>query len=718
MNGEWFTASEMITAKIPNLPGSVQGITKKARTENWRTAKDRFNNPLAVKTKEGWKYHYSLFPASAQAQISLNAASKNVEPIKASKAELNRSEAWRYYEQLNDKKKKKAGERLQALEAVLAMEKAGMRKNSAVIHAALEFKVGKSSIFNWFKLVEGKDRADWLPYLIPHHTGRQQTVECSPDAWEALKANYLRAERKSFTACYRDTVAIGEQQGWTIPPERTLKRRMDREIPATVQELRRYGVQALKGMFPPQERDKTCFHALQEVNCDGHKWDVAVKWPDGEIGRVCMMAIQDVYSAKYLSWRFDKSENKEAFRLTIGDMIETYGLPEGLTIDNTRAAANKWLTGGVPNRFRYKIKDDDPTGILVTLGVEVHWTTPYSGQSKPIERGFRDFCDAIAKDPRFAGAWVGNNPLNKPENYGSKAIPLDKFIEVVEYGIQEHNSRLGRRSKVCQGRSIDQAFEESYKVSKITKLLPEQQRLWLMAAEGIRASRQDGALKLLGNRFWGEFMSNHHGEKLVVRFDPQDLHSGIHVYKLDNSYLGFADCIHAVGFNSVEAAQEHGRNRRRWMKAQKEAAKALIKMEIGEVAEMMPTATESVNPEAKVVKQVFNTTDKPTTKRKKKNSGPVIFSDLTEEQEAAADAMFQKLNEEDEASNVTKFPIAANSAERPHFSNDAEFVQWVMDNPNIATDSDKKYTAELLENPSIRLLLGIEDEINEESHLA
>ncbi|VEI46997.1 Bacteriophage Mu transposase [Actinobacillus equuli] len=46
------------------------------------------------------------------------------------------------------------------------------------------------------------------------------------------------------------------------------------------------------------------------------------------------------------------------------DVIYKYGIPRHITIDNTRAAANKWMTGGVPNRYRFKVKPDDPKGII------------------------------------------------------------------------------------------------------------------------------------------------------------------------------------------------------------------------------------------------------------------------------------------------------------------------------------------------------------------
>jgi hypothetical protein len=35
----------------------------------------------------------------------------------------------------------------------------------------------------------------------------------------------------------------------------------------------------------------------------GAQVDVVVRWPDGTIGRPEMVAIQDVHSGKFLSWR-------------------------------------------------------------------------------------------------------------------------------------------------------------------------------------------------------------------------------------------------------------------------------------------------------------------------------------------------------------------------------------------------------------------------------
>jgi len=148
------------------------------------------------------------------------------------------------------------------------------------------------------------------------------------------------------------------------------------------------------------------------------------------------------------------------------------------------------------------------------------------------------------------------------------------------------------------------AFEESFARVPVKRASEAQRRLWLLAAEGIRASKRDGVVRLLGNRYWADFLHGHMGQQLVVRFDPEDLHGGVHVYRLDGSYLGFAGCIEAVGFNDVEAAREHSRARRQWMKAQRAMLDAARKMTPADVADLIPPMTEAPTPEAKVVRLV------------------------------------------------------------------------------------------------------------------
>ena len=474
------------------------------------------------------------------------------------------------------------------------------------------------------------------------------------------------------------------------------------DVPVATRVLLRDGPSALKRLYPAQQRDRSCFHAMEAVNADGHVWDVFVNWPDNRTGekkpvRPVMVAIQDLYSGKILAWRIGRRETTELVLLVFADLFKEYGIPEHAWFDNGRAFRGKRLVGPAPaggeasewtghNRRHIgheqtenkKPKDNQPeigghriptrqkaalwdgdirredmkggkapldeghgsgsplygpnssapdgsqpdvpksgqsghdqnpphqTGILPLLGVRVHRTLPYSGQSKPIERAFRDFCDAIAKHPLLAGAYTGNSPGNQPANYGSRAVSLELFRSVVAEGIREHNARPGRRTGVCGGTlSFDQAFDTSYHTVSIRKATAEQRALCLPSVR-IRLDSTDGSLRgsflpataaltpaLSANpacddtgsgtcdgsrrywpkRYWAAELLDHRGRYVTVRFDP-DHPESVRVYGADGCFLCTAGLLKPAGFNDAKAAGAHARARQAFMEGN--GAQALL----------------------------------------------------------------------------------------------------------------------------------------------
>ncbi len=604
---EWFTAADVAAMALPGMPNFAKNVIEMAEREDWRRpewANKRWRRREA--SGGGFEYHWSVLPPAARMVWSaVHLVVSDAAPACTTK-EAKHADVWAWFLALTDKKKDEAKRRLRALQMIEDLvEKTRRPKRMATIEAAAAFAVGRSTIAGWDAMVRNVPRAHWLPYLAPRHTGRTVTAECSPEAWEWIKAAYLRPEKPNFADCYRDLTKAAAAHGWTIPAEITLWRRIERDVPTEVKVLSRQGVDALKRLYPAQQRDRGCFHAMEAVNADGHKIDVFVQWPGGEIIRPMLIVFQDLYSGKILSCRVDRSENLEAVRMAFGDMIETYGVPEYCTLDNTRTFASKRLTGGMSNRFRFKVKPEDPAGIMTTLGVKVRWSTPYSGQSKPIERAFRDFAANIAKHPRFAGAYVGNNPMAKPENYGSKAVPLDTFLEVVSERIAEHNARPGRRTAACAGSlSFDQAFEASYSTSIIRKATEGQMQMCLLAADDVTV-RIDG-IHFHGNRYWNDCLVSLVGKKVTIRFDPDTLHEPVHVYRLDGARIGAAECLEAAGFYDLEAAREHGRKRRAWIKAKRVQLDAELSMTIGQAATLLAKSEGPVPPpQTKLVRPIF-----------------------------------------------------------------------------------------------------------------
>lgn len=620
---EWWTPAQIAESGLPDLPKTRQGVDALADRLKWREGK--FARRRAGKGG-GWEYSWKLFPNAAQRALIKQAVAPKAAAARA------RDEVWAWYEALPEAVKAKAQGRLLLIQKVEALEGAIGRFLAVEQVAALD-GTGARTIWSWFAMIEGIAAHDRLAYLAPRNRAaekRPRAKDCAPEFFEVLKSDYLRLEAPPFTDCYRRSARVARDKGWDILPERTMRRHLDAAVSRVSQVLARQGVDAVKRLFPAQVRDKTCLQALQAVNADFHKFDVFVRWPSvggepGLVARPQMVAFQDIYSGRILSWRIDQTPNSTAVMLCAGDMIEAWGIPEHVLLDNGREFAAKAITGGAATRFRFKVKEDDIPGLFTALGCTIHWATPYSGQSKPIERAFRDMCQSIAKDPRLAGAYTGNTVMAKPENYGSRAVGLEDFIKVVAEGIEEHNARENRRSEVAFGRSFNVVFDESYQAAPIRKATEAQRRLWLLGAEGLRADTRSGAIKFQGNEFWEPWLSEFAGTRVVIRFDPADLWTGVHVYAQDGAYLGHAGCRQKVGFFDMDEARIHARLYRGWLKAQKaevEAHRVFKAAELGLTLDGI-SDTPAPKPEAKVVRAQFGKPATPEAIARPSGSPPI-----------------------------------------------------------------------------------------------
>lgn len=622
---EWYTAVEL--TGLPGMPGTYRNVLLRARRNNWQSRKRQRG--------KGYEFHIRSLPAETQAALISRCATQPgaavvSEPPAARRRKqptYDRETIWGLYAAARQDVKDEGTRRAELLHQVVRLADHGTGLFEAFNAVAMANAVPVATLRGWYyganSRAGAKDFhiADWPAVLMPRYTGRTATADVSPEAWDYFKADYLRPEQPAASACYERLQRIARERGWKVPSVRTLLRKLNRELPKPAIVLAREGVDALKRTYPAQKRDHGWYHAMQAVNADGHKFDVFVEWWDGEIVRPVMIAWQDIFAGKMLSWRIEKHESSSGYRLSFGDMIEAFGIPEHAYVDNGRGIAAKHLTGGTPNRYRFKVRDEDPIGIITQLGIEVHWTTPYHGQAKPIERAFRDFAEYVSKHPAFAGAYTGNKPDAKPENYRSRAVPIADFLKVLDQEIAAHNARAGRRSAVCNGRSFDEVFIESYERSLIRKATSEQRRLWLLAAEGVSANRTDGSVQLDKNRYWSEALSAHAGQKLIIRFDPDRLHAPVHCYTLDGRHIGQAECVQAAGFGDVDAAREHARLRKQYVNANKQQLARERRMGALEAAALLPEQPQPADPNSKVVRPVFD--DAAPVRKRAVNDVPV-----------------------------------------------------------------------------------------------
>lgn len=610
MSLDWLSAKQLAElkklAKLDDWPGTISGVARRAKRDGLKSRQRRAQGG-------GREYALASLPLEVQAAAMKHfsnsplAKTTKIKPEKATKT-TGREELWELYEAAPNTMKDAAQHRLVVIESIERLQDNGASKTQAINQAMITYRESRATLYRWLQVANSVAPEDRLAALAPSYKPGRPRAACDERAWDHFKALYLTPEQRTVAHCYELTAQAAKAEGWDWPPVRTINRRV-KDIPRHIRVLEREGENALLRLYPSMKRTVRDMHALFWINGDGYQHNVFVRMPNGEIGRPKTWFWQDVYSRRIVGFRTDQSENTDMIRLALGDVIEQYGIPEHATIDNTRAAANKWLTGGVSNRYRFKIKETDPLGLMPQLGIDPHWTSVVAGkgwgQAKPVERAFGvgGLGDYVDKHPKFDGAYTGPNVNAKPDNYGEKAVEWDVFVKTLRQTITQWNAKDKRRTEICAGvHSFNQAFDDSYQrnADKIRRATAAQRRLWLMQAESVRVQRDASVSLTIGNgpngknRYGADFLVDYTGQQVVVRFDPDNLHNAVHLYRLDGRYLGEAECLHAAGFGDTSAGREWSRENKRRSKASKLAAKAEKRMSVLEATDYLPEPEDSV----------------------------------------------------------------------------------------------------------------------------
>lgn len=617
----FITAGDIVG--LPGLPGSIQGARKALR--KWATRsnamKRKASGSVAV------EYDINCLPESVRAALLLSRGcvetSRGIiklnRPQPQTAAEYDRVQLWQCWERASEAQRERAKKWLNAVTLAAELIDANISVQTAFNSVASELNINATTLRDRYYGAQAFDRKDWAPVMLDKRAGKQVTVkkaEYDESAWDFLLADYLRNEAPTLFKCYERLQLAAKEHGWRIPTYKTALRRINKLDKAMVVACRE-GEHALMRLLPAQQRTIADLATLQWINGDGYQHNVFVKWFNGEIVRPKTWFWQDVKTRRIIGWRCDMTENMDSIRLSFMDVIKKYGIPEDfhITIDNTRAAANKWLTGGVKNRYRFKVREDDPKGLFVVIGGNIHWTSVVAGkgwgQAKPVERAFGvgGMEEYIDKHPALAGAYTGPNPQAKPENYASRAVDAELFLQTIAEGVAMFNARIGRDTEMCEGRySFDQVFERDFPNTIVRKPTEEQLRMFLLPAEAVTVKfngeftlHAGGSLLNQKNRYHNAALMGISPRKVVVRFDPQNLHGDVYCYTLDGRFLCAASCIEKVGFGDTQAAREHGLAKKQLRKATKALVKATIKKDALEVSELMPRLTEPEPPESRVV---------------------------------------------------------------------------------------------------------------------
>lgn len=320
--------------------------------------------------------------------------------------------------------------------------------------------VSKPTLWRWRNLVAGQDRAYWIYLLAPNYEGRQkQTIP--QDAWDYFVSLHDQAQAP-HSVCYYTMQQANKAQLWgALPSLKTFIRRYE-ALPQNFRIFIQQGVTALKESLPSIKRDYTTLAIHELWEADGRKADVNCRWQDGEVSRPWIVTMRDVRTRMVLARLISKTNDKalvlEAFKQAC-ELTKTH--PIGFLFDNGTEYSCICLTGGQLSNVRHRSDGHQPLGILTRMGITIHWATPYHGAAKPIE----SFWNIIAKyaDKTCGKAYVGNNPVNRPEDADPKhAIPIEEYANLLKLTISAWcNGEFGKhRGHGMQGKSPLELYNE------------------------------------------------------------------------------------------------------------------------------------------------------------------------------------------------------------------------------------------------------------------
>jgi len=424
--------------------------------------------------------------------------------------------------------------------------------------------------------------------------GNSHSFKAWPEEAQAfLFQKYCNINQPSASWCIGQLKTEAKKRGWNLPSVVTMRRYIQR-IPQETRDYHRKGKKFWQEYYVPSVlRDYEEMDPAELYVADHAQINVAVKHPSGRIIFPWFTGWKDMRTRKILGWVLADVPSSNTINLSLKYSIERYGAPQHIVIDNGRDFSAKHFTGGQTKRFRFKVDENELTGIYKLLSIDPHFCIPGNPKAKPIERWFwtqeQDFQKAFP-------TYRGNNVINRPEEVdkriaqgaqrmaqGKKGYVLewDEFVGCLENYVENYNQDHEHHGHGMNGRSPNAVWNEYFETHAQRRVSPNSLRLLMMKSKRVKVGRF--GINAFGERYRSSQIMDHQGKYVVYRYDPADV-SILHIYTEQNEFICTAERTHRTAWDDEDAYHEIKKiekKKLRAIKAQREAAENLVQVEFG-----------------------------------------------------------------------------------------------------------------------------------------
>lgn len=247
---------------------------------------------------------------------------------------------------------------------------------------------------------------------------------------------------------------------------------------------------------------------------DHHKLDLMCLDEKGNPKRPWVTVWRDIRTGYWLGWHIRHEDpSTEVVSQTFVDCVARFGKPDDAYIDNGKDYLAKQFTGG---------RNGHQRATLLMLRVTPHFSKPYHGQSKALERDFRTVAEGFSK---FSRGYVGNKPGARPESLEQRIkvgdLPtLDEVRSTFAFYIEHVFHMQTAHGKILRGRSRAQAWETEFS-HQLQAVTQEELRLMHASFSDERTVRR-GAVEWNGHRWFHQDLMSHNGRKVFLRIPIGD----------------------------------------------------------------------------------------------------------------------------------------------------------------------------------------------------